>query len=168
MKQFVMKIKRLTLISVIVLASCRPVDKEIERDLFGFSFDVLNGTQQEYKNAEISIGGIKEGKFMATESYILPTILINEFNTKIQKIAFENKWQPNLDLVRAIPSKKAYFSFRKQGGEEVLLYGFKEENQGQIVDIDITNFDVENIASKLTLLIRKDSVLAHLAPNLEK
>ena len=83
----------------------------------GFNFWLFNESGLEYHNAEITIGGLKDGIFVETESYPLPKILVPnssqwpiDNSSKGQYIC--ERWNPNLDLIRAIPSNKVYFSLK--------------------------------------------------------
>lgn len=72
--------------------------------------------------ASITIGGIKDGEFVPIAFYKFPTLSIigdNEWNTYDNNgLTFANRsvgsggrWNPNLDLIRVIPSERAYFKF---------------------------------------------------------
>jgi hypothetical protein len=71
---------------------------------------------------------MKDGEFIGTESYELPILKIinsyewNTYGDTRQEIATgQNRWNPNLDLIRAIPSEKVYFKLTLTERNETLL-----------------------------------------------
>ena len=89
----------------------------------GFAIKIINETNSEIVSAKITIGGVKNERFIGTESYLLPKIGITENDhLSYQNIAFDgNRWKPNLELVKAI-SDSAYFVVQLEGEVPVLLY----------------------------------------------
>ena len=127
-----MKTKFLIVFSCLLLSSCILKDGDI--DLYGITFSIANNTNQTYENASITIGGMKDGEFIGTESYKLPTLKIissydwNTYGDNKQEVATgQNRWNPNLDLIRQIPSEKAYFKLTL-AGNETLLRNINYEN----------------------------------------
>jgi hypothetical protein len=104
-----MKTKIIVIIcSVSFLISC---DVSIEPEEYdGFSINIGNDDET-HRNAKLTIGGIKDGNFIGTESFSLPVINVRENSmSQSQNIAFnETRWLPDLNLIRAI-SNKAYFT----------------------------------------------------------
>jgi hypothetical protein len=147
---------------LVVLTSCDISDPEADK--IGFEISVANDSGVNYDNAKLMIGGMKDGKFIKTESYSLPTLFARTSNNESQTIALDdNRWKPNLDLIRAIPSNRAYFSIQFEGKEEVLLYDFWEKYKGELVSVTISEGRViKNDDGELTISIEKDTVLAHL------
>lgn len=128
-----MKTKNLILISCLFLASCISQDGDL--DEYGITFSIANNTNQTYENASITIGGMKDGEFIGTESYKLPILKIigyydwNTYGDNREEIAIgQNRWNPNLDLIRAIPSEKVYFKLKLAEGSETLLRNVNFEN----------------------------------------
>ena len=153
---------------LVVLTSCDISDPE--GDKIGFQFNIANMSEISHNNGKITIGGIKDGKFVGTESYIFPKILLISNNWpatvtgQTQYIALdENRWNPNLDLIRVIPSERAYFTFQLEGGEEILLYDSYERYNGELVSVAIPEGRIiKNDDGDLSITIEKDNVLAHL------
>ena len=115
-----MKTKLILICCIFLLTSCLPSDEENVR--IGFMFEIINKTNIEYENVKITIGGIQNGNFIGTESYILPTIRIRNSDSEAQYDAVDhNRWRPNLKLVKEI-SEKAYFRIQIEGESPVLLY----------------------------------------------
>lgn len=147
---------------LIVLISCDISDPE--DDKIGFEIGVANDSGVSYDNAKLMIGGIKDGNFVKTEAFSLPTLFVRTSNSKSQTIALDdNRWKPNLDLIRAIPSDRAYFSIQFEGEEEVLLYDSWEKYKGDLVSIAIPEGRIiKNDDGNFDIIIEENSVLAHL------
>lgn len=153
---------------LVILTSCDISDPE--GDKIGFEFLIGNKSGIEHDNVKITIGGIKDGQFIGTESYTFPKILLLSDNwpdtkgNQHQSIALDqNRWNPNLDLIRAIPSERAYFTFQLEGGEEILLYDSYERYNGELVSVAIPEGRIiKNDDGDLSITIEKDNVLAHL------
>ncbi len=146
---------------LVVLASCDISDED--EDKFGFVFTVTNNLSAEHDNAKITIGGMKDGKFVGTESYTFPKLLTTQYHGWYQWVAHNERWNPNLDLIRAIPSEKAYFSIQLEGKEEIVLYDSWEKHQGDLVNIAIPKGTIiKNDDGHLSISIGENNVLAHL------
>lgn len=121
-----MKIKLIIIICCLFsLVSCLPNEDDWD---IGFSFTIINSNNVEYENVKVTIGGLNnEGEFVGTDSYTLPTIKIRNNDSEAQFVAFDdNRWKPNLNLVKEI-SDKAYFTVQLEGKEPVLLYDSFED-----------------------------------------
>jgi len=153
-----MKLKLILYCSTFLLLSCGSLDGD--RVQFGFTFDVSNDSGVEINNAKITIGGLKNGEFVGTESYLLPTIRIREYNWESQLIAInDNRWEPNLELIRSIPSEKAYFSIELEGRNPILLYNKKNN---EIVSVALSNnIIIKNDDGKLQIVIEKDTIFGY-------
>jgi hypothetical protein len=131
----------------------------------GLRFSVSN-TDVELENAKILIGGMKNKNFIATDSVLLPNIysplssLSNDFQLKNDKAVKDyyykiNRWKPNLDLIRAIPSDSCYFKLILPNGRESLL----KNNKGELAKTEITNERVIRSSDGLIQIqIQKDSI----------
>ena len=120
-----MKTKLILICCIFLLISCLPSDEENVR--VGFMFSISNTTNLKYDNVKVNIGGIKNGAFVSTESYTLPTIRIRNNNSEAQYAAVDhNRWKPNLNLVKEI-SEKAYFTVQLEGGNSILLYDTSDQ-----------------------------------------
>ena len=140
----------LTFLSVLFLASCDIYPNDEDQDQFGFTVRVSNFENKEYKNMELIIGGMKNGEFVATETLKLPVIS----KTNIKKTHYFNegdgRWQPNLDLIRAIPSDSAYFYFKLTEERKGLLgYNTDDGNGG-------SKFNLAKIAIPEGRIIKND------------
>jgi|TARA_B110000902_G_C14107976_1_gene513215 hypothetical protein len=133
-----MKNKNLIFVSLLVLLiSCSLMEED---DFTGITFDINNNTDIVYTNASITIGGMKNGEFIGTETYDFPSLTItgtNEWNTYNRNdeeggllvFAYNSggRWKPNIDLIRNIPSEKAYFKLILEDGNETLLQNVNED-----------------------------------------
>lgn len=152
---------------ITILFSCSLPD---EGDQIGFQLIIVNKSGLEHDNAKLIIGGMNDGEFVATESYLLPKILVlsNDWpDTKGGQTQFialnENRWNPNLELIRAIPCDSAYFAFQFEGEEEILLYDFWDKYKGDLVSVYIPKGKIiKNDDGDLSISIEKETVLAHL------
>ncbi len=116
-----MKTKIIVVLSfVFVWIACQSTS-EIEEEItvqkeFTYSF---SNTVQEYTNATLSIGGFKDGFFVATE-----TITIARLGTEDVSYAYakeHNRWRPNLNLIEALPATEVYFSLKLSNDREELV-----------------------------------------------
>lgn len=106
----------ITVISFVFLTSCvRDEDMPFE----GFTFLFSNHTSRNYSEAELFIGGIKNGVFIPTDSIlIVPKI---KTNGNGYHFIGENRWKPDLRKIRAIPSDRCYFFIKLTNDRESLL-----------------------------------------------
>lgn len=131
----------------------------------GFRFSISN-TDKEFENAKILIGGKRNNKFIATDSIILPKIyspqssLSNHFQIRNDKAVKEyfykrNRWKPNLDLIRAIPSDSCYFKLVLPDGRESLL----KNNKGVLAKTELPiGRVITNSDGFIQIQIQKDSI----------
>jgi hypothetical protein len=157
-----MKTKIIVIIcSVFFLISC---DVSIEPEEYdGFSIDIANDDVV-LRNAKLTIGGIKDGNFIGTESFSLPVINVRENMSQSQNIAFnETRWLPNLNLIRAI-SNKAYFTLDIEGKSPVPLSDSWGERKGELLSFAIPiGIIINRRNANLGINIAKDSLSAHIA-----
>jgi hypothetical protein len=114
-----MKTKLIIICCALLFISCL-ADEEEER--IGFMFKIINSTNLEFENVKVTIGGLKNGEFVGTESYTLPSIWIRSNNYETQNIAIDNnRWKPNLNLIKE-NSEHAYFTVQLEGESPILLY----------------------------------------------
>ena len=150
-----MKLKIALLCCVLLFISCLPDE---ERGRIGVMFEIINLSNLEHKNVKITIGGIEDGNFVGTESYILPTIRIRNNNTDIQYVAVDyNRWKPNLNLVKKI-SDKAYFTVQLEDKPPVLLY--EEYDSTKLVCAEFVNNGIMKIdyGGYLSIVFHENSV----------
>ncbi len=113
-----MKLKFLLFsVFLLFLNSCE--DPGGEQIYEGFTFDVVNNTNKTY-NAQLFIGGFKDGSFITTESVMLENINTGSQGNSSYYID-ENRWQPNLEAIRNIPSEHCAFKLKlSEDREEVI------------------------------------------------
>jgi hypothetical protein len=121
----IMKTKLIIICCALLFISCLPDEEEAQ---IGFTFTIANQSSVEHENVKITIGGIENGEFVGTDSYIFPKIMVlsNDWpdtsGNQSQSFAIDNnRWKPNLSLVKEI-SEKAYFTVQLDGKEAILLY----------------------------------------------
>ncbi len=141
---------------------------------FGFNFFVYN-ERNELNNAKITIGGIKDGKFIGTESYVFDTIKSRNDISDLEYLGgYEKRWDPDLDKVLAI-SDTAFFQFQLKGEEPVFIYDDREHlEKVYLVHLPIDeNTEVStlnNNPNHINLHIKKDdySITGYLAYYIEE
>jgi hypothetical protein len=121
----IMKTKLIIICCALLFISCLPDEEEAQ---IGFTFTIANQSSVEHENVKITIGGFENGEFVGTDSYIFPKIMVlsNDWpdtsGNQSQSFAIDNnRWKPNLSLVKEI-SEKAYFTVQLDGKEAILLY----------------------------------------------
>ncbi len=136
-----MKLKTAILIvSFLLLNSC---SDDIEWG--GFSFNITNLTNQEIYDAELFIGGIKDGEFIATAS--VPIEYIKKEPGFLYYYKGADRWQPNLQTIQNIPSTQYHFKLKLSEEREAILEWYdadtpfgidvNEQIKGRIGDIYI-------------------------------
>lgn len=98
--------KNLLVLFFVVLSIFSCADPGGDPVFEGIEFDFRNKTNQEY-TVEIVIGGMLNNVFVPTDSVLMPTEI------KASKSHFfyteGNRWKPDLNKIRAIPSERCYF-----------------------------------------------------------
>jgi len=151
----IMKTKLILICFTLLFISCSPEEEGVR---IGFMFRISNTTDLEYENIKITIGGIKNGSFVGTESYTLPTIRIRNNNSEAQFAAVDhNRWRPDLNLVQTI-SEKAYFTLQLEGESPILLYDSFDDNV--IVSACFTKNEniIHNYGGNLNIIIYENSI----------
>ena len=114
----VFKIRKIIILmfSVFVITSCS--DPGGDPVFEGIEFDFRNKTNQEY-TVEIVIGGMLNNVFVPTDSVLMPTEI------KASKSHFfyteGNRWKPDLNKLRAIPSERCYFKIKLSPQREEMV-----------------------------------------------
>ncbi|NVK51604.1 MAG: hypothetical protein HWD85_01625 [Flavobacteriaceae bacterium] len=108
----------------------------------GFEFGFWNYTNEVY-DAELVIGGFNNGKFIPTDSIMIDQIKIGGAVLHGYHFSGENRWQPNLDKIRNIPSERCYFKLKltpqrqemiiRSGQTDIL--GLKLPSRGHFKDL---------------------------------
>lgn len=115
-----------------LLTSCVDVDPTYS----GFQLDFWNGTNEVY-NAEIIIGGLNDGKFIATDSVVVKEIEIDG-NNSLPYFVSENRWKPDLNKIREIPSEWCCFKIKLSNGREELIARY---NTNELFSLQLLNKD---------------------------
>lgn len=168
-----MKIKKLIIISFFFLISCNGLLPE--PDFVGLTFHIYNNTNVVYDNAYINIGGMKDGEFIKTESYTFPRLTItgtnewdiyntNHLRFSTGNVSAEPRWKPDLDLIRNIPSEKAYFKLCLEESVETLLYEIDDNgNLTSLVSREIADgYIFEGDGGSLSIGIWEEGVIGRL------
>ena len=85
----------------------------------GFSFLIYNNAHEVFEDAEVVIGGMQNGAFIPTDS-----IKFDEIDARLAPRHYhfdDNRWKPNLDKIRAIPSERCYFKIKLSAQREELI-----------------------------------------------
>jgi hypothetical protein len=113
-----MKIKKLILLSLLIAAfSC--ADPGGDPIYNGFVFNFINDTTKEL-NSKVIIGGFSNGFFTPTDSVSISNIKKGRTYSHPMFVG-ENRWKPDLEKIRAIPSERCYFKLKLSDGREELL-----------------------------------------------
>jgi hypothetical protein len=155
----IMKTKLIIICCALLFISCLPDEEEAQ---IGFTFTIANQSGVEHENVKITIGGIENGEFVGTDSYIFPKIMVlsNDWpdtsGNQSQSFAIDNnRWKPNLSLVKEI-SEKAYFTVQLDGKEAILLY----DASGVLANILIPENNLVRSSDGLMFIsIKEDTVL---------
>jgi hypothetical protein len=112
-----MKLQRLIIVlTLLVVASC---GLDPERDQFGITIAFYNHTNEVY-DAKMIIGGLKNGVFIPTDSINISQIKIGGA-THPSYFVDENRWKPNFEKIRAIPSERCYFKLKLSNQREEVI-----------------------------------------------
>lgn len=134
-----------------MLFSC-DIDKMLP-DAGGVTFVLLNATNNNYENAKIYIGALKNGVFIKTDSILVPTIVSNENGTIfINGIKYARTvaippfsehwndgsgWLPNLNKINII-SDKGTFLLQLSKDRKLFFYDFNFPRSKYFNDASIT------------------------------
>lgn len=146
-----MKLQRLIIIlTLFVFTSCV---KDEDRVFEGLTFVITNETDIEY-DAEIFIGGMENGVFVWTESKLIAKIKLGGNNPHY--FIDENRWKPNLELIRALSSENCYFKLKLTNNREEILKIYNTTNP---FNIDISNGKkIEGDEGRMYLYLYDDKV----------
>ena len=128
-----MKKRTLLLVfTVLIFSSCV---KDKDRVFNGFEFSFSNYTNKVY-DAKMYIGGMKNGIFISTDSINVSQIKIGASGGYY--FGDENRWKPDLDKIRTIPSQHCYFKIRLSPQREEMI---KRSGQSQILSLMLPSGD---------------------------
>lgn len=86
----------------------------------GFLVGLYNPSEISYNNGELVIGSFdNQGNFIATDSIILNDI--KGGRSFENYFVNENRWKPDLNRIRAIPSDTCYFKLKLSNGREEII-----------------------------------------------
>ncbi len=102
----------------------------------GFEFSFWNYTKEVY-DAKMIIGGMQNGVFKPTDSIDVNQIKVGQGTNPYYFIG-ENRWKPDLDKIKAIPSQHCYFKIRLSPHREEMI---KRSGQSQILSLMLPNGD---------------------------
>lgn len=137
---------------VLTLFSCE--DPGGEEIFEGFSFSFYEYTGEDY-DVEIVIGGMDNGVFKPTDSIKMETKL--PALKKAYNFFFEdNRWQPDLNKTRAIPSEKCYFKIKLSNNRTEMIGVYNQEG---LMSLSLPSGDVfVGDYGRLIISIRKDEI----------
>jgi hypothetical protein len=90
----------------------------------GFTFSISNKTNRTY-NAKMFIGGVNDNLFSATDSIEISNLRIGNSLNFPNYFVEENRWKPDLDKIRNLPSSKCYFKLRLFDTREEVIEMFE-------------------------------------------
>ena len=131
----------LQLLCLVFLSSC--TDPGGDPTFEGFTFGVANNTNKIY-DATLYIGGIVNGNFMATDSILVDKIKNGSWDLYGFYFSDENRWKPNLDKIRDLPSERCYFKIKLSDGREKVILNTSSEFFG----LDISDGKKEFVNEK--------------------
>jgi hypothetical protein len=124
--------KKITIILVFSLffISCL-IDEDFIRE--GFQTNYFNDTNQTY-TGKIIIGGFKNNLFVATDSINFERAI--ESNRQTIMFTDANRWKPDLDKIRNLPSARCYFKIQLSDGRNQLITRY---NSSELTSLQIPN-----------------------------
>ncbi len=145
--------KKIIIIVFVALTLNSCADPGGEEVFEGFMFSFYEYTGEDY-DIEIVIGGMDNGIFKPTDSIKMETKL--PALKKAYNFFFEdNRWQPDLNKIRAIPSEKCYFKIKLSNNRAEMIGGYQEELMSLLLpsgDVFIGDY------GRLVILIKKDKI----------
>ncbi len=116
--------KKILILALMVLTICSCAESGSEPVFEGFEFGIKNRTNKKH-SIEFVIGGMLNGKFVPTDSIKMqPEIEINGYPSYFTN---ENRWKPNLDKIRDIPSHRCYFKIKLSDNREEMVGRFNQQ-----------------------------------------
>ena len=86
---------------------------ELESNIKGLKFEILNDSQNDFINPQVIIGGIDlTGQFIEVDNYSLSTIERYSFENLLYSGSGQNRWEPDFERIKTIGTGKAYFKFK--------------------------------------------------------
>ena len=149
----------LLVITVLIFNSCAR-DEDIPYEVF--SFFIYNNAHKVFINAEVVIGGFLNGEFVPTDS-----IKFNKIDGRLTPeyhFINENRWNPNLNKIKAIPSDRCYFKIKLSSDREEMI---KQSGQSILLNLLLPNRNVFEVDyGSLIFGIRDNEVTGRSAKEL--
>ena len=99
----------IALTALFILNGCTGLEDD---NYYGFRAVVVNHTNEIY-NAELVVGGFKDGIFIPTDSIRMNPIVINKPEYDASGFFKEsNRWNPDMRKIRSITSDSCYFKLK--------------------------------------------------------
>lgn len=120
----------------IILTSCLiDEDEDVIRD--GFELSFFNRTNTTY-TGKLLIGGFKDNIFIATDSINFEREIAIGTETVPNQFTDANRWKPDLDKIRNLPSANSYFKIKLSDGTNQLLTRF---DTNELFNLKLPNTD---------------------------
>lgn len=116
------KQKIIFVLTFFIFSSCM---KDEHRTRYGFTIAFWNYTSEVY-DAKMIIGGMKNGIFIPTDSININKI---KLGGDIHPYYFinDNRWRPNLDKIRTIPSERCYFMLKLSNQRQEIIKRYEQQ-----------------------------------------
>jgi len=121
----------------------------------GFTFRVTNRTDIIYK-AEIVIGGFVNNTFIPTDSISFNRNLEIGGATLDSHFINDNRWKPQLNKIRNIPTNKAYFKLKLSNGRSEILKIFNTQSLFNVAIPEFTN--IFDRRGEISILIEDNQI----------
>lgn len=141
-------------ITLIVLNACEALD--VSPVLKGFFVKFLNETNEVY-DAKLFIGGLEKEIFTATDSIEIKQIELGG-NSTLPYFVSPNRWEPDLNKIKNIPSDSCYFKLKLSNSREELIKVFGTTNLFSLKLPDKSYFEDNN--GSLIIVINSDQIYA--------
>ncbi|MFK8060816.1 MAG: hypothetical protein AB8B78_12090 [Polaribacter sp.] len=151
----------LILFITLVLLSCDGIGDPGGEPIFdGFMISVNNSTNKVYQG-EIVIGGLQNNNFIATDSVSFKRDLeIGGSNLGFHFVN-DNRWKPNLDKIKTLPSDSCYFKLKLSSGRQEIITRYNSNKLFSLKLPETTNFKGD--FGRLIISISDTSVIGRAA-----
>ena len=103
----------------------------------GFSLSFINKTNPTY-DVEIVIGALSNGMFHPTDSIVATNVMQGgDLPTYFRD---ENRWKPDLNKIKNLPSDRCYFKIKLSDGREELLTEYSSNELFSLLMPSESNF----------------------------
>ena len=130
---------------------------ELESNIKGLKFEILNNSQNDFINPQVIIGGIDlTGQFIEVDNYSLSTIERYSFENLLYSGSGQNRWEPDFERIKTIGTGKAYFKF-KYDNNPASFINYEHHDwpniYNHIMYIDLKDFEVIGCYGLLKIII---------------